>query len=309
MKIIDIEKFNCEELKTEIELMNKGTRIFKFDENKVFKRMGINKYVLYNPYDYATPNVKNIMKYEDELSKEIPEIVLPIELVRQEGDVIGFTMKKIKGQTLLMYLKNPKYSIDKKIYYLEYIGKILNKLKGFRNKHNLKNFFINDLHEENFLVGDDGILYVVDIDSFSIHGKMTNPAKMLICEFDYSGTEKKSINPLDINIKKYKYYNFTSPFIGYITANKNTDMYCYYIVILNFLYGENIVDYFSPKEYNGYINYLEKLGLDKNLIDCFKNINEPSDNINPASYIKSIKEIYKVSGRKYYENYKRKYKR
>ena len=60
-------------------------------------------------------------------------------------------MQKVNGVNLSLLLKNKKVSTETQIYYLKKVGEILNKLKYIRETTPLKDFYINDLHDFNFL--------------------------------------------------------------------------------------------------------------------------------------------------------------
>jgi hypothetical protein len=58
-------------------------------------------------------------------------------------------------------------------------------------------------------------------------------------------------------------------------------------MILNFLAGTNINN-FSLEEFYDYLNYLEFIGIDKNLLDSFNNIVGYGPNINIREYLDSL---------------------
>ena len=67
-------------------------------------------------------------------------------------------------------------------------------------------------------------------------------------------------------------------------VNENTDINCYTIIILNYLYNGKINN-IGIEEFYRYINYLNDIGVDKELIQCFNKILMCGDNINPCNYI------------------------
>ena len=80
-------------------------------------------------------------------------------------------------------------------------------------------------------------------------------------------------------------------------------MYCYVILFLNYLYGENIGS-FSLEEFYSYLYYLEKIGIDEDLIKAIIKIvtNAPNENIRPyldsvtnEQVIRANKKVYKLT--------------
>ena len=91
-----------------------------------------------------------------------------------------------------------------------------------------------------------------------------------------------------------KYNNYKSQ-LGYINSNEESDLYCYVILFLNYLYGSNVGS-FSLEEYYDYIDYLETLGYDKNLIQAFIKIitNAPNENIEEYLDTLSDEQVYRA---------------
>ena len=57
--------------------------------------------------------------------------------------------------------------------------------------------------------------------------------------------------------------------------------------ILNYLLGENINNY-KLEEYYEYLYYLEKIGINKELLNTFELLVTNSPNVNPSNYLESI---------------------
>ena len=74
---------------------------------------------------------------------------------------------------------------------------------------------------------------------------------------------------------------------GTIFANENSDLYCYNIMILNYLYGEKITN-MNINEFYNYLEYLNKIGIDKNLLDLFNILTTTADNKNPVNYLNTL---------------------
>ena len=93
---------------------------------------------------------------------------------------------------------------------------------------------------------------------------------------------------------KYIIEDYNPYFVKY-KVDYNTDMYCYIMVILNFLYGDN-VNNMNINDFYCYLDYLYKIGIDSSLLECFNSIYSDCDNINPMNYIDSLtsNQIYRA---------------
>ena len=161
-----------------------------------------------------------------EYIKELP-IAFPEEGVSIEKEQRGFVATNIKGIELHCALLSKDFTIDNKIDWLKQIGSLLRDMQSIRKKYpHLINFFYNDMHERNFIVNPQGLVYGVDPDSFSIQDNI--PVEGLYSTYlNVSKTE---------GFKKYKEFDtLFSPNVSTIIPDQNTDIYCYIRMILNFM--------------------------------------------------------------------------
>lgn len=101
----------------------------------------------------------------------IPEIIMPESLVTLNGKAIGFIMPYINNINFDLILNNFNISNSQKIEYFKQIGVILDKMKKVRENTTVNDFFLNDLHEKNFVLNlDTKCINIVDIDSCKISG-------------------------------------------------------------------------------------------------------------------------------------------
>lgn len=203
------------------------------------------------------------------------QFCIPEALVTVGGNVEGFILPKIDGIPLVSILNDK--SLDKKehIYYLKKIGEILQQLKAIRSYTPLKDIYIGDMHDSNFIANPDKRqLTVIDLDSCKIGNNQSMPGRYL--------------TPLSLLTKvKGKYQFNKEPYLGYVTADEQSDLYCYTIMILNYLLGEDADD-FSLEEFYEYLNYLDYIGVDRELIDVFSKIVTNQQNENPMPYLDSL---------------------
>lgn len=207
----------------------------------------------------------------------IPDnFILPESLVAIDKRIEAFVMPYIKGINLSVILDDPSIDLDEKKYYLKMIGQILEQMKNIRKFTTLTDFYLGDLHEDNFIIDPlKRDVYIADTDSIKIAGNFSFPSRYL--------SAKGLLNSAG---KKY-HLNSDSHCLTDYVVDENTDLYCYAIVILNYLYGEKINN-IDITEYYKYLNYLNDLNMDKNLLECFERIVSNGKNINPVNYIDTL---------------------
>ena len=215
--------------------------------------------------------------------------VLPESLVSINKKIEAFTMKYIKGINLSVILNNPVFSYEEKIHYLKSIGRILEQMQNIRKYTNLNNFYLGDIHEDNFLVErDKQEIYIVDLDSCKIAGNKSFPGRYLTNSslIKYNNTKYQTLSQTD-DLADYK-------------IDENTDIYCYIIIILNYLY-DGRVDRLSLDKFYDFINYLEDIKVNIELIECFNKIVVGGNNINPCNYLDTLTPKQVAGARRLYK--------
>lgn len=216
-------------------------------------------------------------------------IAIPEDSVAIDSKLRGCKEPLIEGMTLRSALDDYKIPLDTRINYLFQVGSILRDMDKIRRTTHLKNFYYNDIHEDNFIVRTDGIIFGVDIDSCSIEDN--NPSIALY---------PSELMKLEPNLTKYHRCNPICEYGTDLIPDENLDLYCYIRMILNFMYGKPIDDLDKDKLFE-YLNFLEYYGGNIEFLYCLERIYDDSvDNINPDYLLEHIKEIYPVSN--YYCN-------
>ena len=277
MKIISISRKKFEELenlKLDKEVFKSEADVYDFEykgESKILKS-------LYTLNGYTFANKLYTLEMLDSNKRYLPSsFYIPDNLCTMEGKIIGFTVPKIDGINLSTILSSKNINYKEQIYYLKKIGEILNQLHNIRRNTPLKDIYINDLHDSNFVVDyNNKELKVIDLDSCKIGSNKPFAARYLTPVSLISGIEKYKKN-------KDNYSN------GYIIADSNSELYCYCIIILNYLYG-NKCNQLNLKELDKYLNYLLSIGIDKNLINVFYKLFYNESNENPLNYLDSLTE-------------------
>lgn len=208
---------------------------------------------------------------EEQQAMEISHINYPLSLVKINNKTTGYVMDVVMGKTLRGILKNPDIPFATKKHYLKEIGRLLLEMQEVRKETPFHNFYMNDIHEKNFMCKEDGTLKAIDVDSFVINDNEVSPSMYL--------------RPSVRLINNPKYNKIADGCMGkQIIPNYDTEIYCYCMIILRFLYGEPI-HYLSPDNFLDYLNYLEEIGYDKELINIFKRLYTEKENVNPLDAI------------------------
>ncbi len=195
--------------------------------------------------------------------------------------------KYVCGINLNSILNDKEVSIDVKKRYLKRIGYILKQMDYIRRNSLLRDFYVGDLHENNFIIDRSGALLICDVDSMKINGNKSSVCKYLN-PFALIGKACSDKYKMDVSDNK----------IGDYIVDKNTDLYCYNIMILNFLYGGKIND-ISLEEFYRYLNYLNDIGIDCDMIEMFSKLLSRDDNVNPCYHIDSLTEDKVVKARRF----------
>lgn len=200
--------------------------------------------------------------------------VIPEFLVLLDNKDLYMAIDYINGNNLGDVLKDKNINIRDKKIYLSYIGNTLEEMRHMRENLLLSDFCLGDLHEDNFIVSNKK-LYTIDLDDIKIDSISPIVSYLQVGSlFSYLHTDKYIIEDYNPYFVKYK-------------VDYNTDMYCYIMVILNFLYGDN-VNNMNINDFYCYLDYLYKIGIDSSLLECFNSISSSDDNINPMNYIDSL---------------------
>lgn len=215
--------------------------------------------------------------------------IVPEVLVSINKQIEAFTMKYIKGTNLSIILNEPTITYEEKINYLKSIGNILEQMKNIRKYTELKDFYIGDIHEDNFLVDTEKQeIFVADLDSCKIADNKSFPGRYLT-----------TASLLHYNEIKYSLLDEPDRIADY-KVTEETDIYCYIIMILNYLY-DGRVDRLSIEEFYRFINYLDDIEVNKELIESFEKIVVGAPNVNPVNYLDTLSSKQIAKARKLYQ--------
>ena len=252
--------------------------------NKILKKL----YVTNGPtFGNKLQTINALIDHKEEIGME--EIVFPDKIAVVNQQIVGYTMDLINSVNLGVVLNSISITRERKIKYLYQIGEILEQMKKVRKYTSVKDFYLNDLHENNFVVDlMTDTIKVVDIDSCKINNNYTFGSKYL--------TE----NTLISSVRKYDHEENINCG-GTFVPSYDTEIYCYIMIILNMLYGGG-VHRLSIQEFYNYLDYLELIGLNIELINIIEKILTNGHNENPYQILYGIP---KVIGRAHQNVYKK----
>ncbi len=305
MKIVTLSKNQYEKLlplDIPREVFNTEARMFRYTtprrEEKVVKS-------LYNTEGETFGGKLYTLEMLNKNAEYLPEnFVIPDSLLSVRDNIVGFTIPYIEGINLSTIINDPKLSVKEQLYYLKKVGELLQQLKSIREYTPLTNIYLNDLHESNFIVNPKKrSIYAIDLDSCKIGNNICFTSRFLT-PFSLAATVPQ------------KYHeNLEEKGPGVIIPDENTDLLCYNLMVLNYLRGINVdslpnslimnhqsnISSLSIKEaeeisyeerlsleFYEYLNYLEAIGISKELLECFSKILGNCPNENPVNYLDTI---------------------
>lgn len=237
--------------------LNKTMLLKKYYRNDDSKYMG-NKLLTISLLNY----------YKDEIN--IPQLILPEQLVTIDKVLSGFVMPFIPNNTnLSIILHDKNIDIKEKVKLLRAAGQII------QSVHHVKavdNFLLGDIHESNFIYNhDDNKLYAVDLDGCKIGNNKVYSMKYGSSNDKFYDFDQKY--PLDEDDQ--------------LIANVNTEWYCYAMMILNTI-GQGNVHRLSIDDYYDYLQLLKDNGVGSELVDYFYSLYTYKPNVSPIPLLNEI---------------------
>jgi len=233
---------------------------------RVFKYINIQEFP--DLMDRKKFTVVTLNQLEEYLA--IRSLVIPDTLVYINGSLVGFSLPLIPEHKNVGKMLNSNIPFEEKRDYLKQIGDIIEKVQSVKDEKYRLQF--GDLNEYNFIMNRKGTIKAVDLDS------------------SYLGVGE----PSDM-----VYYLLRNPYIRHIPdkypttirlniiPNDDTDLFCYNMMILKALSGED----FSPKSrevFDAYIDYLRTLDIPSEYIESLEVLYSNKPNLNPRESLMGI---------------------
>ena len=240
-------------------------------------------------------NTRYLLKYIKE--NQIQELLKPNGIAMVDKEIIGIIYPEIEAYTARFYLNLNIISTKLKIEILRKIGLLLDKIKNTNPKYNAA---FADVHLDNFLINDIIVDKYKNITKLSIIGCDTDSMKIMDSKgtpgyYLYDGEKLSKFNKYKIDSEKT------------IIPDSNTDIYCYNMIILGYISKSNFVYCLNIDEYNRYLDYLDRLNIDTNLLLAFESVYKKDiDNISVLPFIDSLYKIDEnASLSSFYRNYRK----
>ncbi len=256
-----------------IPIINTEGRLYILNDRLLFKRFYVDEGEYFGN---KLLTLNTLIDNKEALSNR--NLILPEKIVLVDKKVVGFTMPYINDNINLTILLDDKtIPLKDKLIYLRKVGEVLSKVqdvKEFKDR-----FFLGDVQTGNFIVSLENKkldeIFAVDLDSSKIGDNLPFPSKILSTNF---------------NIKNNKKYKMSTN--GLIEPDANTEWLCYNMMILNFIGNFNI-NSLSENQFYRYLEYLNDLNFNKELIDSFSKVYSRSNkNTNPQDLVESIPNDY-----------------
>lgn len=211
--------------------------------------------VCYKEYDLWNKNFTNLELICKQVNvKDFPEIVFPTHLLEHKGNIIGYLMPYIDGKTFDKILFNREISKQRVLFVFDKLSSIIRRLPN--------NIHLGDLHAKNIIVANNGNVFLIDVDGFSVDN-----GYHLTCPLDYD------TDHFDNSLKS-KYFNEDST----IKIGRNTDIYCLLEMFLIWLLNGINPLRFSKRRWALFLEYLLIKGIPHQVVVMFDRMLKEGDN-------------------------------
>lgn len=235
-----LNKLQSNSISTEAEMFvfNKHPKWNK--EKSLFKKFYITNGEIFSNKLYTVNNLIDLKS-----SLNIPELVLPTSLISINHKIHGFSLPLIENSVAFYDIqKNINITLEEKITILKKYAKTLEQV------HNYPGLYIGDIHEGNFLIDNIGNINIIDLDSAKIGHNNPFPSKYL------------TTNKIITSIKNKYTINDNCLY----NINKNTDTFCFIIMLLNTISGTDI-NKLDINQFYEYLAYLKTIGYESEIIN------------------------------------------
>ena len=265
-------------------IWNSESIIYYYKKDSDMNSVLLKKLLITDPR-IINKRVETIDKLRDSELSLYKELILPEDVIVVGGKKAGFTIHEVTNSiTLGEYLKKTRIPNANKIETLKKVGELIKKIQSQKQE-----FYFCDLHEYNFLIGKNGEIFVIDLDSSS-----TTKTRLVIDTYLVMDSKTHKVDKY--KVKKYGVQSYPSI---------NADNYCYNTIVLNFLAGKRLNE-LSYNEYFDYINYLYKSGIiPEEMREIYANHYSDKKNELVTDYIDSIPEKYERGTYRVYQALKR----
>ena len=211
--------------------------------------------ICYKNYDLWEQNLTNLQLISNQLKAEcFPELVLPDQLVEYSGNIVGYIMPYVEGTTLDKILHSMGNATHCILSVFDQLASVINRLPA--------NIHLGDLHSKNVIVTNNGNVYVIDVDGFSVDNGFT-----MTCPLCFNDS-------ISNQLPQNKYFNDDKT----VKIGTNTDIYCLIEMLLSWVFDEMNPLQFSEKRWGLFLDYLSIKGISKQVVNMIKRLRTEEDN-------------------------------
>ena len=274
MKIVDFsnrEFKKIPELQLPRSVPNTEARLYLYDDKtKWNKKHNILK-VFYDTRIMSNKLYIIGQLLENKEDIDIEELVMPSAIVSINSEIVGYIMPYIEANTnMSLLLNNPNVSLKEKLKYLKQIYEILQKIEKVKKLEG--KFFLGDIHESNFIFDImQQKIKVVDMDSCYINNSAVPVSRFLFNNFN-----------LDCFPSKYPMTDDDR-----VIPSHNSQVLCFLYMLLNTLSSDKSYNWSMESHYL-YLNYLDKLGMNKEVLKFFNAMYDSSPRLDFDSELLSL---------------------
>ena len=184
---------------------------------------------------------------------QIPQLAMPLEILRENGAVVGYTMPFCPGIPLEQAMIDSSFSSEEILDAFIALATVINRLPWC--------VFIGDLHAQNVLVEPGGEIHIIDLDGFSVF-----PKYQLTCPMAFFLDHELC------SAKKYRHRN------GMFKVSRNTDIFSFFVLFLQWVMGTGVFFSYTTGEMYRYFTYLERHGFPTDVLDMIYQLFRPGRN-------------------------------
>ena len=196
-------------------------------------------------------NIANMIEISRLLSADkYPQLALPTAIIALGGQIIGYEMPYISGMDLGAALTDSRYSHRQKINWFNQLAEIILSLPD--------DVFVGDLHSQNVIIRDDGIVVLIDVDGFSLE-----TGHLLTCPAVF------------MEDLPQKYFDSS----GALIISRETDILCLFRMFFRYLFEEYDIAVFPVEWKKRLPEYLLKRGAKPDIITAVSRLFSKDYNI------------------------------
>lgn len=222
------------------------------------------------------------LTYLDDITSYLPKMAYYTHMgILTDGKAPFIGRPLIKGETLENILYNENEVLKRKIDLLKKLGTILDGINRYFKETRLA---FGDVHPGNFMVLDNDELLPIDIESINTPLVTTNSSPFIY----FANKNLSDLDKYECNV------------MGKIMPSRETDIFSLIMISLRVISKSTSLWRAGTYEFFDYLDYLDSLGFNCYLLECFESIYLKTPSIDPTPYFETIpNDLTKASYKAY----------